>query len=180
MLYVKNPLITIKLADKGGAVVVMDTEKYCNEIYRQLLDITTYKHLDCYPVWSIKEKLGVILNRAGERGFIDPKLKDYLTIDHPAILILYILPKIHKSLTEPPGRPVVSGLNSILSNASKFVDQVLKPSVLKMKSYIRDTGDFLSKIRNVTLPLNSILMTLDVTSLSMEHHRGIRWSITEE
>lgn len=69
----------------------------------------------------------------------------------------------------------VSCRGSVLSNVSIFLDQVLRPSVLEMKSYIRDTGDFLSKITNLNPPPGSLLVTLDVVSLytSIQHHKGI-------
>lgn len=66
--------ITIKPADKRGAVVIMDTEKYCGEIHRPLSDTTVYKQIDGDPVWSIKEKLSKILDRALKQGIIDPKI----------------------------------------------------------------------------------------------------------
>ena len=46
---------------------------------------------------------------------------------------------------------------------SEFLDYEIKPVMQKGKSYIRDSGHFLEKIKNIsTLPENAILVTADV------------------
>lgn len=120
-----NKCITIKPADKGGAIVVMDTPLYKAEIHRQLSDANVYRLLTGDPVWSIKTKVEKILQEAMSSGIIDQKVKSFLTIEHPVTPVLYVLPKIHKTLDNPPGRPIVSGRGSVLNNISKFLDQVL-------------------------------------------------------
>ena len=46
------------------------------------------------------------------------------------------------------------------------MDYFLKPTIPHIKSYIRDTTDFLHKINNIqALPPGTLLVTLDVTSL---------------
>lgn len=42
----RDPFITIKEADKGGAVVVMDTKDYVAEAHRQLADRKFYQPVD--------------------------------------------------------------------------------------------------------------------------------------
>ena len=56
----------------------------------------------------------------------------------------YSLPKIHK--TNITGRPIISGNNSPTERISSFVDEHIKILVPKIKSYVRDTLDF---IRNI-------------------------------
>ncbi|XP_040273305.1 large subunit GTPase 1 homolog [Bufo bufo] len=50
-----DPTLTLKPADKGGAVVVMDTSKYIQVIMRQLGDQEVYKVLDSDPKFEIAE-----------------------------------------------------------------------------------------------------------------------------
>lgn len=106
-----------------------------------------------------------------DENVIDSKLKIYLTVEHPTMPSLYMLSKIHKSVIDPPGRLIVSGRGSILSNIPKFTDQILRPYVTQMKSYIQDTGDFLSKISELTLLTDTLLVSFDVVSLytSIQH-----------
>ena len=56
-----------------------------------------------------------------------------------------------------------------------LLDLLLQPLVLKTKSYIRDTGDFLSKVQGLELNSNDWLFSMDVTSLytNIPHDGGI-------
>ena len=60
--------------------------------------------------------------------------------------VFYTQPKIHKSLTKPPGRPIVSGIESLTVNISTFVDFFLRPIVEKIPSYVKDSGDLIKTL----------------------------------
>ena len=67
----------------------------------------------------------------------------------------YMLPKIHKKGV--PGRPICSSVNHPTSRISKLVDEHIKEYVPKTKSYIRDTQDFIKKIKDLgPIPEGSI------------------------
>ena len=93
-----------------------------------------------------------------------------------AYLFFYGLAKIHKIYEDfPPLRPIVSQINSPTYALSKFVDSFLKYQARKCKSFIRDTKDFLNKIKAIgELPKNAILVTMDVASLytNIDHDKG--------
>ena len=52
---------------------------------------------------------------------------------------MYLLPKIHKRLSDVPGRPVISNCGMPAEKVSEFLDYELKPVMQKSKSYIRDS-----------------------------------------
>ena len=75
-----------------------------------------------------------------------------------------MVPKIHKP--GKSGRPIVSSNGAPTENISRFVDYFLQPCVSTLPSYIRDTTEFLNRLRRLpTLPAETLLLTLDVTSL---------------
>ena len=84
-------------------------------------------------------------------------------------------PKIHKPNT--PGRPIISGCDSPTEKLSIYIDHFLKPLVPLIPSYIKDTTHFLNTLFAIPTPLppNTILATLDVTSLytNIPHAEGI-------
>lgn len=86
-----------------------------------------------------------------------------------------MLPKTHKNLLRPLGRPIVSGIGSLTDNASKFVDNVLMPHVLSLPSYIHDTTDLLKHIKGIQVPLDSLFMAIDVEALysNIPHEQGV-------
>ena len=90
----------------------------------------------------------------------------------------YTLPKIHKNAEAPPGRPIVSSIRAPTERISAFVDIVLKPLVKSLPSYIKDTKDFLAKLKSLPGPLlpNSLLFTMDVVGLynNIPHRDGLK------
>lgn len=172
----RNDIICKPADDKGGSVVIMDPQAYENEIKRQLEDDTVYKPLQSDPTWSIRKILESIVKPAFKEGLISHDLYEFLLPTHTRIPVLYILPKIHKDKHSPPGRPIVSGRDSIFVPTAKLLDRVLSPLVKTTPSYIKDSGDFLTKIGDLPqIQDGCILVTWDVTSLytSIPHVAGI-------
>ena len=92
----------------------------------------------------------------------------------PRISRLYLLPKLHKPVI--PGRSIISSCGSPTKNISRFVDYFLLPLTRARPSYIWDTTDFLQKLQELpVLPLESLLVTLDVSSLytNIPHDEGV-------
>ena len=77
-----------------------------------------------------------------------------------------MLPKIHKRLNNIPGRPVISNCGYYTENISAFLDFHLQPLVQAVKSYIKDTNDFLNTLLSLAKqPDNIILRTVHVVGL---------------
>ena len=90
---------------------------------------------------------------------------------------LYLLPKIHKRLSNVPGRPVISNCGTPTEKVSEFLDYHLQPVMRAGKSYIRDTNHFLEKLKSLgKVPDNAILVTADVVGLypSIPHEQGLK------
>ncbi|CAJ0921796.1 unnamed protein product [Ranitomeya imitator] len=79
----RNPSITIKPADKGGAVVVMDSMKYKAEIQRQLADSSIYAKLPGNPTSGFQRELQLVVSDSLSMGLIDHKLSEFLIVDFP-------------------------------------------------------------------------------------------------
>ena len=87
-----------------------------------------------------------------------------------------MLPKIHKRLHDVQGRPVISNCGYYTENISSFLDYHLQPLARKVKSYIKDTNHFLSKLKSIRkLPQGAILCTIDVVALypNIPHSEGL-------
>ncbi|CAJ0966902.1 unnamed protein product [Ranitomeya imitator] len=168
--------LVIKPANKGGAIVIMDKSDYLKEIMRQLDNTTIYRKLDSNPTQSIRNRISAILREYTTLGVLDLKTCNYLTNDHPVTPVFYTLPKIHKNLEHPPGRPIVAATNSILSPIAMFLEKILTPHIQSTKSFLLDIGAFLEVIQNMeSIPADAILASLDVKDLytSIPHEEGI-------
>ena len=89
---------------------------------------------------------------------------------------MYLLPKIHKRLVNIPGGLIISNCNTPTERASEFLDHHLQLTMKSGMSYIKDTNDFLSKLKNLEkVPGNAILFTADDVALysSIPHNEGL-------
>ena len=170
----ENSDIIIKKADKGSAVVVMNTADYLREGYRQLSDTKFYIKLEHDPTEEVAEKVTKTLTQMKQKGLISNKNFEHLNPVNCTEGRFYMLPKIHKKGV--PGRPICSSVNHPTSRISKLVDEHIKHYVPKTKSYNRDTQDFIKKIKTLgSIPEGAILCTLDVSSLytNIPNNEGI-------
>ena len=90
---------------------------------------------------------------------------------------MYLLPKIHKRLSNVPDRPVISNSGTTTEKVSEFLDFQLKSVMQSSKSYIKDSGDFIRKIKDIPfISSNAILVTADVVGLypSIPHDSGLK------
>ena len=65
----------------------------------------------------------------------------------------------------PPGRPIVSDCSSESYRIAEYIDHHLQKVANKHPSYVKDTYDFIDKIKNIKVPENALLITLDIESL---------------
>lgn len=138
-------------------------------------NLTWYKPISPTSITGFVNEFIELCTGAFWQGLIDKDTLNYLVPKHPRTPTFYILPKAHKNLSQPPGRPIVSGIGSLTDNASKFVDSFLLPHVSGLPSYIRDTSDLLRHIKGIQIPRDSLLVAIDVESLysSIPHKKGV-------
>ena len=167
--------ITIKKADKGSAVVVMNTLDYIKEAERQLSDLSTYMPLDEDTISpKVRTETEQAIEYMSALGYINPQEKEYLLVHKPTPGRFYLLPKIHKK--HAPGRPIVGSNNHVTEKISQFVDDQIRKYAMANPSYIKDTTDFIKKLKEVgPLAPGTLLCTMDVTSLytNIPHYDGL-------
>ena len=86
-----------------------------------------------------------------------------------------LLPKIHKHLINVPGMPKISNCGAPTEKASEFLDCHIKSIMQNRASYIKGSNDFKSKIKNIYIPNDALLVTGDVVRLypSIPHETGL-------
>ena len=83
-------------------------------------------------------------------------------------------------LHDVPGRPVISNCGTPTENISEFFDTQLKPIIQKSLSYIKGSGNFIRKIKNLTdIPEGAILVTSDVmwSAYTQAYHIKLDWNL---
>ena len=176
-----NQNLVIKKGDKGGACVVMGSEFYHRKMFELVNNKNTYQELNGNIDKKINKKITNLTEKYHEQ--LAQKETDYLTKFKYKTSQLYGLPKVHKSNiikreiennpseyieAHQPGdlkmRPIVAGPSCVTSRLSDFLDILLKPYLKHVKSYVRDSVDFLNQLPKEKNE-KEVLITLDVTDM---------------
>ena len=143
----------------------MNKTHYHRECLRQLNDQKTYIKLTHNPTLDHNNSIQHDINTMLHLEIISTKTHKILSTLEPRTPHFYILPKIHKKGV--PGRPILSANGCPTEKISGFIDTHLIKYVENISYYIKDTTHFLQILdqHSATLPKESILVTLDVSSL---------------
>ena len=186
-----NKNIVLKEADKGAAIVVMDSTYYQSKMKTMLQDSAGYTQIDHNRDSSIINKIKDLTKTFSEN--LSKKETNFLTMFEYKTSNLYGLPKIHKcpsiigqlknhkgavmNIPSPDDlsfRPIVAGPACPTNRLSELINVLLLPYVKYVKSYIRDDIDILNKLPD-HLDKNETFVTFDVESLysNIRHEMGL-------
>ena len=185
---VQSDTIYITRADKGGAILILDSTTVLEIIKKELEDTSKYCCLEKDPRPEIKKLLKNTVVSHEEEGLISPGNRFLITgytdkggmSQHPDFSIsspyVYPLFKIHKLSKEdivckkiPPTRMVTGSTGVPKYRLGVFLDFTLKPVVLQYcgNEYIKDTTHFIQRLYaekdSFTLP--GLVATLDFVPL---------------
>lgn len=73
-----DPTLTIKPADKGGGLVILDTDVYQQEVLRQLEDRNFYEKLEHDPTSTFQKLVRIVLSEGLALDFITKDLYDFM------------------------------------------------------------------------------------------------------
>ena len=167
--------LVITKADKGGATVILSVEDYIAKANDILEENYFYKKLIEDPSNENKNTVNNIIDTFQKQNLLTSDIAKRLKIEECRTPKFYILQKIHKEGF--PGRPVVSSINCHTTSLLKFIDNYIQPLARKLKSYIKDTTDFINKLNSVqSVKEDTLFVTFDVKSLytNIPNHEGIQ------
>ena len=128
-------------------MVVQDAANYVSEASRQLQNERHYSKLKKDPTIYIQiaKTSNELVNRLHIDGRIDDITCRWALVEPNNVKChqFHLLPKIQKTLTNPPGRPIVSCVNGPTDSLSKLVDHWLQGHVASRSSYVKDTTHML-------------------------------------
>ena len=161
----QNPNINIKKADKGTSTVIMNKEDKIHEGQIQLDVEENYKALSSPMVFETYKRVTQLIKSLHHGKHIDAVTEKWLSLtqNKPRIPVFYTLTKIHKP--NPVGRPIISGCEGPTERISSFIDYLLQPTTKAQQSYLKDTTDFFNFIEKTKVEENTVLVSMDVTSL---------------
>ena len=130
-----------------------------------LNDINNYRPLEKPMADTTAKRVQRMIESLLQEDHIGDPTAKWLSLmpNPPRIPVFYTITKIHKPT--PVSRPIISGCNGPTERLSAFVNHLLQPIAQIQPSYLKDTTDFINFVEKTKLPLNTILVSMDVTSL---------------
>lgn len=185
----ENSSIIIKEADKGAAVVIMDTEYYKEKVHELILDENTYEKLEEDMDKQVMKRIFLLMSKYSSE-LTENEIK-YITKFEYKGSNFYGLPKVHKSnlincaieiqksevicVHKPHDlklRPIIAGPACPTHRLSHFIDIILQPMVSNVQSYVRDDMDILTKLPK-RVGEGSRVATFDVEALYSNIHHAL-------
>jgi hypothetical protein len=151
--------------DKGKGVVVMDKESYENAV-REHLKGPAYEEVKTrkeFPVDVLQEKVKKGLKEIVERGLMDRRETQNLTVPNPVIPSFSCLPKTHK-----PGnkiRPVVSNINTPASKISTWLVEKFRTFEKPESRSVKNSLELVHELEGITIEDDEMLVSFDVEAL---------------
>lgn len=171
-----NKNVTIRSADKGGAVVVLDSEIYKRLNLEMLGNKSIYTELSSDPTDRFKQELRGLLDLGVREGIFTRPLAEKMFIANPTVPVFHSLPKIHKEIFSPPLRPIVAGIGSLGEKFGSWLDHLLQPLVVNIPGYLWDTKQLIQDFEGGPWNHNMMWLTCDVTALypSLSHDLSLK------
>ncbi|XP_043943254.1 uncharacterized protein LOC122815075 [Protopterus annectens] len=152
-------------ADKGGNWVILPRDRYNRMALELLDDVKIYSRLASNMLKDFNSALLEILERGERLGFFTSKDVKRMYRKNPRNARFFIIPKIHKDVRNPPGRPIVSGKGSFLQNVGVFLDSVLKQYLHKVQAHVKNTREVCVDVKNMFWEQDFYWASVDVKSL---------------
>lgn len=118
--------------------------------------------MDHSPFPNVIHELNYKLSVAQESNLLSKKECEHLTVREYNTPTIYVIPKIHKSLQDPPGIPIISAIKGPLEKMGQYLDALLKVMVTKLPSFVQDTRHVLMHINSLHISSDAILAIIDV------------------
>ena len=105
--------------------------------------------MDKDPTVEVAKQYNAIVEELLVCGHIDKNTQRWAHTDTRDVRthIYYHLPKVHKQLIKPPGRPIISGTNGPTEKLSQLIDSWLQEYVSGLQSFVKDSTHMLNIIQ---------------------------------
>ena len=154
--------IVILPADKGKATVVMNCEDYTTKMM-EISNDGEYCVLSRDPTLKVEKEIASALKLVCKEGHISDKFCDQLTPRYTEPPQIYGLPKVHKEGV--PMRPIVSPIGSPMYCLAKELARILTPLTSKNTYTVKNSSEFVRRLKDVVINPADKLVSFDVTSL---------------
>lgn len=144
------------------------------------MDTKFYRELPNNPTSEFKNSKRETLLTLCWAELISRRMLKEMLAAHSVPGCFHLLPKMHTPGS--PGRPIVSSNNISTENVLEFINYPIEGIPAIFPSYLKDTNHFINEISDLSVPVNSFLMTMDVCFLctNIPHRDGIAATVSAD
>ena len=119
--FISNEEIIVRRADKGSTFIIMDRSDYLAKLESLFLDSSKFTKLNKDTSQAIKTQINKDIELISEKNNLSiKKIAGHHEPDY-----IFVNPKIHKSLENPPLRPIVSQNRTVTYNNAKRLNSII-------------------------------------------------------
>lgn len=157
-----NPDIMVTVSDKGSVTIISSKNDYMLKMAQLVHNPAQFEELNEDPTNPLESKIYRKLLALDKKGYITRPERFKMNPTGTRIPRIYGQPKYHK--TGLPIRPIVSTIKTPAYKLSRFLATILKKSYSSPMFSIKNSKQFVSKIRKVSIPVGHILVSYDVVN----------------
>lgn len=146
-------------ADKGNSLVIMNKGDYESEM-NKLIKESDFMELNANPMNRMITNTKAIIARV---ALVFDIFVWHLSVSNPTIPKLHGLPKIHKVPLKM--RPIVSNISAPTYKLAKWLVKKFNEFDPPKGKYVKNSMDFINKIKDVKIGDDEIMVSFDVVSL---------------
>ncbi|XP_043943227.1 vomeronasal type-2 receptor 26-like [Protopterus annectens] len=121
---------------------------YVNNIMNILYDTKKYTSVSLNEIHIAHRRLQLFLEDSLYQGVINEDTLNFLKNDFPLIPTAFGIAKVHKNVDNPLYRLIVAGQNSSTYPSGAFVYRLIKDVLGSVTQVIKDSWDFLTRIKS--------------------------------
>ena len=165
----RNSDLFISRFDKGNGICIDTKSNYLDKMNNFLSDTSKFSKYHPHanakkdPFLVAEDRLNRNLLKLHKEGAISFNLYSQMRSTGSQPARLYGLPKVHKSRTDPPYRPILSMPNSYTTNLNRTLDSLLKPFI-PTGINLKDSFEFVDSLKAISSD-DKVFVSFDVISL---------------
>lgn len=161
-LKANNNILLIK-ADKANCSIFIEKDSYIEKMNHIITGNNNFEIISNNPTEVFTRRSNNFFKKLLDSKLITNQEYKKLYTSAANIPKLYGTLKIHKQ--NQPLRPIVSNNNAPTEKLCRFIAAILRNVVGRGEYHIKDTFDFIEKIKHIQVPSDQILASFDIVSL---------------
>ena len=166
----------ITKADESNTTVAIDKNKYINDVQLMLSVKNIYETFKRVPTNTTHKNFNDLIKLWKNKNYINESMSNSLKSSNPLAARFYGFPKIHNPSNLL--RSIDSFCGSPAYNLPSFYNNVISKNITPPISQVKNSFDFIEKVKNTKIPPRYKIISLDAVSLFTKFKLDSLWKVS--